>query len=338
MERLSSIMEATTGDIINVTATGTGRLDRMLASLVPDMSRARLQALIADGRVSVNARTILEAKHRVKQADAIEVRIPPPVAAEPQPEAIPLDIVFEDDHVLVIDKPAGMVVHPAAGNQTGTLVNAIIAHCGDSLSGIGGVKRPGIVHRLDKDTSGLLVIAKTDKAHHALSAQFASHGRDGKLERTYRALVWGHLPRRRGTIDAAIARHPSNRQKMAVSTRPEAKKAITHYEVIAPQAIAAEDHPVSLIECRLETGRTHQIRVHLAHIGHPLLGDRLYGAGFRASEGKLTPQAQAALAELGRQALHACQLGFEHPESKEKMSFESALPKPFQALLHALEL
>ena len=331
-------MEPTAGEIITVTSTGTDRLDRMLASLVPDMSRARLQALIADGRVSVNARTILEAKHRVKRADTITLTVPPPVAAEPQGEAIPLDIVFEDEQVLVIDKPAGMVVHPAAGNETGTLVNAIIAHCGDSLSGIGGVRRPGIVHRLDKDTSGLLVIAKSDTAHQALSAQFASHGRDGKLQRTYRALVWGQLPRRRGTIDAAIARHPSNRQKMAASTRPEAKAAITHYDVLAPQLAGTQDSPVSLIECRLETGRTHQIRVHLAHIGHPLLGDRLYGAGFRSSERKLPQQAQNALANLGRQALHACKLGFEHPETKQRLVFRSALPKPFQALLHALGL
>ena len=201
----------------------------MLAGLSAEISRARFQNLIASGNVSVNGRTIVEAKHRVKPGDEITAQLPPAEEAEPQGEAMDLDIIFEDDDVLVVNKPAGLVVHPGPGNWTGTLVNGIIAHCGGSLSGIGGIKRPGIVHRLDKDTSGLLVIAKNDRAHTSLSAQFAAHGRDGRLDRAYDALVWGQLARRRGTIDEPIGRHTNNRQKMAVSKSDTARRASTHY-------------------------------------------------------------------------------------------------------------
>ncbi len=284
----------------------------------------------------MNARTILEPKHRVKPDDRIEVSVPEPEPAEPAGEDIPLNVVYEDDQVLVIDKPSGLVVHPAAGNHTGTLVNAIINHCGSSLSGIGGVRRPGIVHRLDKDTSGLMVIAKTDPAHAHLSAQFASHGHDGRLERTYRALVWGKLPKRRGTITAAIARHRSNRQKMAVSSAAAARHAVTHYRLLESYPENGAPVRVSLIECRLETGRTHQIRVHMAHAGHPLLGDRTYGSGFKASQATLPDPARLALAALNRQALHATSLGFEHPVTCEKLSFSSPTPEDMQSLINGL--
>ncbi|NNE25095.1 MAG: RluA family pseudouridine synthase [Rhizobiales bacterium] len=321
---------------LTVTAADAGRLDKVLAGLCAGISRARFQSLIASGNVSVNGRTIVEARHPVKPGDEITARVPPAEEAEPEGEAMDLDIVHEDADVLVIDKPAGLVVHPGPGNWTGTLVNGIIAHCGDTLSGIGGIRRPGIVHRLDKETSGLLVIAKNDRAHASLSAQFAAHGRDGRLERAYDALVWGHPARRRGTIDEPIGRHPSNRQKMAVSRSPTARRAITHYEI--GQFFPAGDAPgrVTRIRCRLETGRTHQIRVHMAHLGHPILGDAVYGSGFKASAGKLPQKAQSALAGLGRQALHASVLGFEHPTSGEIVSFASELPADFGKLLDAL--
>ncbi len=332
-------MSSPIGDTLNLTVATAGRLDRALADGFADISRARFQSLIADGHVTVNARTILEAKHRVKPGDAVIARVPPPAPAEPAGEDIPLDILFEDDHVLVIDKPAGLVVHPAAGHHTGTLVNAIIAHCGASLSGIGGIRRPGIVHRLDKDTSGVMVIAKTDAAHAGLSAQFASHGRDGRLQRSYLALAWGMPGRRRGTIDAAIARHPSNRQKMAVSRAATARRAVTHYQLreTYPAHAGRPGIRVSLVECRLETGRTHQIRVHMAHIGHPLLGDRVYGSGFKASQNRLPEQIQTALATLNRQALHAVSLGFEHPETGEKLVFTAEMPEKLRVLVSRLQ-
>ena len=219
--------------------------------------------------------------------------------------------MYEDDDLLVIDKPAGLVVHPAAGNWSGTLVNALIAHCGTSLSGVGGVKRPGIVHRLDKDTTGLLVVAKNDRAHKALTAQFADHGRTGPLERGYLAFVWGVPDRPKGTIDKPIDRHPRARDKMAV--RQGGREAVTHWQVLK-RYLGADGKPVaSLLACRLETGRTHQIRVHLASIGHPLMGDDVYGPGFRTKMQHLAPEARAALAALGRQALHAYLLGLGHP-------------------------
>jgi len=310
-----------------------GRLDKALALAFPEVSRSRFQSLIAEGCVTVEGKVVREGRHKVKAGQVLAVNVPEAVAPHPQAEAIALEIVYEDNDLIVIDKPAGLVVHPGAGNDTGTLVNALIAHCGDSLSGIGGVKRPGIVHRLDKDTSGLLVVAKIDRAHKALSEQFAAHGRDGRLERAYLAVVWGVPERPRGVIQGAIARSTANRQKMAVSRSSSAREAITHYEVqesFGTLAIA------SLVRCTLETGRTHQIRLHMAHIGHPLLGDRSYGAGFRTSEKKLPEAAREALKSLNRQALHAILLGFEHPTSGQPMHFESEPPEDLALLISAL--
>lgn len=322
-------------NILEIHATSADRLDKALALAFPDVSRARFQALIAEGAVSVEGVTVREPKHKVKPGDFMHVLLPEATPAEPLPEAMALHVVHEDKDVIVIDKPAGLVVHPGAGNETGTLVNALIAHCGESLSGIGGVKRPGIVHRLDKDTSGLLVVAKNDRAHHGLSEQFAAHGRDGRLERSYLALVWGVPERRTGTIEAAIDRSTANRQKMAVSRGANAREAITHYEVVETFG----NPPVaSLIRCRLETGRTHQIRVHMAHINHPLLGDEVYGSGFRTSVKKLGPKAQDALNQLKRQALHATTLGFDHPVTGKPLRFESPAPDDFANLLGALRL
>jgi 23S rRNA pseudouridine1911/1915/1917 synthase len=309
---------------------GSARLDRVLAARVSELSRSRLKALILAGQVSISKATVGAAPVRdpayhVAAGDTIIIDVPEAADPVPQGEDIALDIVFEDDDIIVIDKPAGLVVHPAAGHATGTLVNALIAHCGASLSGIGGVKRPGIVHRLDKDTSGLMVVAKNDRAHASLTAQFADHGRTGEMRRGYLAFAWGAPNRVRGTVDAPIDRHPHAREKMAV--REGGREAVTHYEV--REVFNGHDgKPVaSLLACQLETGRTHQIRVHLAHIGHPLLGDSVYGPHFRTKASQLGPQSQAALAALGRQALHAYLLVLEHPRTGEILHWESSLPK-----------
>jgi 23S rRNA pseudouridine1911/1915/1917 synthase len=306
------------------------RLDRVLAART-ELSRSRLKALILDGAVAIGSRTIRDPSHRVNAGETVAVAVPPPEPAEPAGEDIPLKVVFEDDEIIVIDKPAGLVVHPAAGHATGTLVNALIAHCGESLSGIGGVKRPGIVHRLDKDTTGLLIVAKTDRAHHSLAAQFADHGRTGPLKRGYLAFAWGAPDRPRGTVDAPVARHPRSRDKMAV--RQNGRMAITHWHKL--ESFKGKDgKPVaSLIECQLETGRTHQIRVHLAHIGHPLLGDATYATGFKTKAAQLATPAREALAALGRQALHAYLLAVQHPSSGELLEFRSELPA-YLARLH----
>jgi 23S rRNA pseudouridine1911/1915/1917 synthase len=264
------------------------------------------------------------------------VALPPPVAAEPQGEDIPLTVVFEDRHLIVIDKPAGLVVHPAAGHGSGTLVNALIGHCGDSLSGIGGVKRPGIVHRLDKDTSGLLVAAKTDAAHAGLSDQFAAHGADGRLQRAYLALVWGVPPRTKGLVDAALSRSAQNRIKIAVVPEGAGRHAVTHYEVLEVFNDVEGAPVASLVRLVLETGRTHQIRVHMAHIGHPLLGDPVYGRGFQTRAARLGDGARVALDSLGRQALHAAELGFDHPVTGKALNFRSEAPADFAGLLDAL--
>ena len=313
------------------------RLDRALAAHIPTLSRSRLKALILDGQVTVKgavaARTIRDPATQVNSGDTISVTLPAPEPAKPQGEAIPLNIVYEDDALIVIDKPAGLVVHPAAGHAAGTLVNALIAHCGASLSGIGGVRRPGIVHRLDKDTSGLMVVAKTDRAHRALSAQFANKIESG-LERGYLALVWGAPERPRGTIDAPLDRHPQARDKRAV--REGGRAAVTHWQVLERYA-GADGKPVaSLLACTLETGRTHQIRVHLAHIGHPILGDPTYGAGFKTKASLLFPNAQKALATLERQALHAYLLAIEHPVTRDVLRFRSELPADLGRLRLAL--
>jgi 23S rRNA pseudouridine1911/1915/1917 synthase len=306
------------------------RLDRFLADRIKQLSRTRLKALILEGAVEVSGRTVRDPEYRVNAGDEIALAIPEAEPAKPAAEKIPLDIVYEDKDVIVIDKPAGLVVHPAAGNRSGTLVNALIAHCGASLSGIGGEKRPGIVHRLDKDTSGLLVVAKNDRAHRSLSAQFADHGRTGDLSRGYLAFAWGVPKPERGTIDAPIARDPRSRVKMAV--RKGGKEAVTHYEVLRKYP-GADDKPVaSMIECELETGRTHQIRVHLARAGHPLLGDSVYGAGFQSKAALLPQKTRAALEALNRQALHAFRLAFSHPATGKLHSFESKLPKELATL------
>jgi 23S rRNA pseudouridine1911/1915/1917 synthase len=310
------------------------RLDRVLAARIEGLSRSRLKTLILNGQVTIGGRTIRDPGHRVNAADEILVAVPPPEDAKPQAEAIALDVVYEDDDIIVIDKPRGLVVHPAAGHGAGTLVNALIAHCGDSLSGIGGVKRPGIVHRLDKDTTGLMVVAKTDRAHRALAAQFADHGRQGPLQRGYLAIVWGLPARPRGTIDAAIERHPHARDKMAV--RAGGRAAVTHWQVLERYSADKAKPVASLLECRLETGRTHQIRVHLAHAGHPLLGDASYGAGFKTKAAHLPPAAREALDALGRQALHAYLLAIEHPSTGKLLEFRSELPGDLRRLRHAL--
>ena len=314
------------------TVEAPDRLDRFLALAFPEVSRARFQRLIAEGQVAVEGVCITETRHKLKAGQRVEAVIPPAVEAEPQPEIIPLNVVYEDKDLIIIDKPAGLVVHPGAGNETGTLVNALIAHCGDSLSGIGGVKRPGIVHRLDKDTSGLLVIAKNDAAHRGLSEQFAAHGRDGRLERAYQAIVWGAPERSRGTVSANIARSNTNRQKMAISKSEASREAVTHYEVLKT---FGKPPVASLVRCVLETGRTHQIRVHMTHIGHPLLGDRVYGASFKSSLNTLSEAARDAVNTLNRQALHAGNLGFEHPRTGKALSFESPLPADMMQLLAA---
>ncbi|MPZ40582.1 MAG: RluA family pseudouridine synthase [Rhizobiales bacterium] len=312
-------------ETVVVAETNAGeRLDRTLAVAIADLSRSRLKALILGGEVTIGGRTVRDPGHRVNAGDTVTVVLPPPEPATPAGEAIPLDILFEDEELIVIDKPRGMVVHPAAGKTTGTLVNALIAHCGESLSGIGGVRRPGIVHRLDKDTTGVMVVAKTDRAHAKLAAQFADHGRTGPLERGYLAFVWGVPDRPRGTIDQPIDRHPHARDKMAV--RAGGREAITHWEVLERYA-GVDGKPVaSLLACRLETGRTHQIRVHLAHAGHPLIGDSVYGPGFRTKVARLAPEAAAAVEALGRQALHAYLLAIEHPVTGQSLEFRLELP------------
>jgi 23S rRNA pseudouridine1911/1915/1917 synthase len=310
------------------------RLDRVLAARVADLSRSRHKALILAGRVAIDGATIRDPGHRVNAGGTIMVDVPPADEVGVGPENIPLEVVFEDDELIVIDKPAGLVVHPAAGNWSGTLVNALIAHCGESLSGVGGVRRPGIVHRLDKDTSGLMVVAKTDRAHRALSRQFADHGRTGPLRRGYLAFVWGVPDRPRGTIDKPIDRHPRARDKMAV--RAGGREAITHWEVLERYPGRDGAPAASLLACRLETGRTHQIRVHLAAIGHPLLGDDVYGAGFKTKASQLGQEPRAALAALGRQALHAYLLAIEHPSQGNDLEFRSELPDDLRRLRHSL--
>jgi 23S rRNA pseudouridine1911/1915/1917 synthase len=310
------------------------RLDRVLAARLAEVSRSRHKALILAGHVAVDDATIRDPSYRVNAGSRIMLDLPAPAEAEIAAESIPLDIVHEDDELLVINKPAGLVVHPAAGNRSGTLVNALIAHCGNSLSGIGGLIRPGIVHRLDKDTSGLLVVAKTDRAHRALSRQFADHGRTLPLRRGYLAFVWGAPERPRGTIDKPIGRHPHARERMTV--RADGREAVTHWELLERYPGSKGVPVASLLACRLETGRTHQIRVHLASIGHPLLGDDVYGGGFKTKAAQLPPAARAALKALGRQALHAYLLGFGHPVGGEILEFRSELPDDLLRLRHSL--
>jgi 23S rRNA pseudouridine1911/1915/1917 synthase len=309
---------------------GSTRLDRVLAVRQPELSRSRLKALILAGSVSLRSTPIRDPAYHVAPGDTITIDVPEAVAPEPAGEDIALDIVYEDDDIIVIDKPSGLVVHPAAGHETGTLVNALIAHCGASLSGIGGVKRPGIVHRLDKDTTGLMVVAKNDRAHKSLSEQFADHGRTGAMRRGYMAFAWDLPNRARGTVDAPIDRHPFAREKMAV--REGGREAITHWEL--QEAFNGRDgKPVAaLLACQLETGRTHQIRVHLSHIGHPLMGDAVYGPHFKTKASRLGPASRAALTALDRQALHAYLLALEHPGTGEILEWISDLPNDLTQL------
>ena len=310
------------------------RLDRFLADRAEiaeaHISRTRIKTLIEQGGAMVAGRVALDANRRLAVGEEVTLQVPPAEPAEPKGEDIALNIVFEDAHLLVIDKPAGLVVHPASGHETGTLVNALIAHCGETLSGIGGVKKPGIVHRIDKDTSGLVVIAKTDAAHAGLSKLFEDHGRNLNLTRDYLAFVWGAPERAQGTVEAPIGRHATQRERMAVVSPARGREAITHWERLEDFGAA------SLLACRLETGRTHQIRVHMAHIGHPLIGDLTYGAGFKTKIARLSPGARAAVERLGRQALHAATLGFTHPVTGEDLSFESELPEDLEVLRAAL--
>jgi len=333
-------MDAQAGTRFELTvgeAEAGNRLDRFLALRLPDYSRSRLQALTRAGKVTREGHAVEQLGHRVKAGETYALEVPAPKPATPPSEAIPLTVVHEDAHLIVIDKPKGLAVHPGPGHATGTLVNALIAHCGSSLSGIGGVMRPGIVHRLDKDTTGLLVAAKTDRAHKGLAEQFAAHGADGRLERSYQALIWGTPERKRGSIDAALARSNANRTKIAVVAAAAGRRAVTHYQVLAIYPAGAAEPVASLIELTLETGRTHQIRVHLAHIGHPVLGDMTYGAGFKASARRLGDEAQAALAALDRQALHAAKLAFVHPVTRKHLRFASALPADMARLVDALQ-
>jgi 23S rRNA pseudouridine1911/1915/1917 synthase len=313
------------------------RLDRFLAHSAGALSRTRLKGLIEEGHVAIDGKVATGPVTKVRAGQTVTVDVPQPAAPEPEGEQIPLDVVYEDDALIIIDKPAGLVVHPAAGHESGTLVNALIAHCGDSLSGIGGVRRPGIVHRLDKDTSGLLVVAKTDAAHQGLAALFADHGRTLSLTRDYLAFVWGSMERSAGLINAPLGRHPWHREKQAVVSAAKGREAITHFQVEETFGRDKDGRPlVSLIRCSLETGRTHQIRVHLAHEGHPLLGDQLYGAGFKTKIAHLAPGPRAMVEALRRQALHATSLGFEHPVTGEELMFDSALPDDLEDLRQAL--
>jgi 23S rRNA pseudouridine1911/1915/1917 synthase len=312
---------------------GGERLDRFLAAAASEqnLSRTRVKSLIEAGHVSIDGTTVKDPSLLLRAGQTAGLRLPPPADTMPSGENIPLQIAYEDEHLLVIDKPAGLVVHPAGGHESGTLVNALIGHCGASLSGIGGVKRPGIVHRLDKDTSGLLVVAKTDAAHQGLTRLFADHGKTLPLVRAYLAFVWSIPARPSGTIDAPLARHATGRQKIAVVPTGRGRRAVTHWRLI--ESFAGE---ASLLSCRLETGRTHQIRVHMAHMGHPVLGDPLYATGFKSKTSRLPAVAKTCLDSLSRQALHAALLGFPHPVTGVQMRFESPLPRELQNLRDAL--
>jgi len=313
------------------TMLNNARLDKALATLCPSFSRTRLKSLIESGECLLNSETVTDASLKVKENDTILISLPPLVEAVPLPENIPLDIVFEDEHLIVLNKAAGMVVHPAVGNESGTLVNAILYHCGASLSGINGVKRPGIVHRLDKDTTGLMIVAKTDHAHHHLSAQL----QDRSLSRIYRALVFRAPFPHKGEIDFPVGRHPSNRLRMAVIHKG-GRDALTFYDTIENFSDA-----LALVECRLATGRTHQIRVHFEKFGHPLIGDPVYGTqatALRAAMKKANFSREAidAMIAFPRPALHAKKISFIHPQSGERKTFDSEMPEDFTNLLEML--
>ena len=301
---------------------GEGRLDRALAIALPELSRARIQALIADNALTIDGKTATDASSAKFAGATFALTIPAPRPDRAQPQDILLNVVFEDDYLIIVNKPAGLVVHPSAGHADGTLVNALLHHCRGKLSGIGGVERPGIVHRIDRDTSGLLVVAKTDKAHEGLAKLFAAHD----IERRYLAIVAGQPAPPAGIIRTQIGRHPTDRKKNAVLPEHRGKHAVTHYRMIEPLKSAA------LVECRLETGRTHQVRVHMAHIGHPLIGDATYNN--RQKTFKFGPNQSYFI----RQALHAASLGFNHPITGEKLAFDCNLPDDIQELLTSIRL
>ena len=304
------------------------RLDRFLANALPDQSRTRIKNLIKQGHLSSAGGTITDPSYRVKQGEVYNLDIPAAQPASPEPETIPLNIIHEDDHLIVINKPAGLVVHPAPGNSSGTLVNALLGHCGDSLSGIGGVKRPGIVHRLDKQTSGLIVAAKNDYSHASLSEQFSKR----TITRAYQAVVWGVPRPPNGTIENNIGRNKYNRKKMTV-LKSAGKQAITDYKVLKRFGEFA-----SLVECKLSTGRTHQIRVHMADIGHPVIGDTVYGGGVsRGRRAPINEQTFIFIKNLDGQALHAFSIGFRHPKTDEIIDFSSQLPIEIMELITLLE-
>ena len=303
-------------------AAAGDRLDRFLQTRAPDLSRTRLQALIETGRVLVTGGHA-KPSHRLRAGAEVTVEIPPPEPVALTPEPIPLDVVYENGDLVVVNKPVGLVVHPGAGHQTGTLVHALLAHCGPALSGVGGARRPGIVHRLDRGTSGLLVVAKNDRAHLALSRQLKARA----VERRYLALVHGRLPMAAGVVETAIGRDPHDRLRMAVRPPGAGRPALTRYRVVER---FPGPPPFTLVEATLGTGRTHQIRVHLAHLGAPVVGDRTYR---RRGAGALAPELAARVARLGGQALHAAVLGFTHPATGAWLRFEAPLPSAFAALL-----
>jgi len=312
------------------------RLDAMLAEAIDGLSRSRLKALIVDGHLTLDGAPLRQPSRKVAAGESFTLVVTDASPAIPEGQDIPLDILFEDDDLIVIDKPAGLVVHPAPGNPDRTLVNALIAHCGPGLTGIGGVRRPGIVHRLDKDTSGVMVAAKTAAAHASLSAQFAARS----VDRAYRAIAWGAPTPPSGDIETLIGRSPHNRKKMAVVNR-NGKLALTHYET--ERLLGPAHAPLaSLLACKLSTGRTHQIRVHLAHIGHPLIGDPVYGRAQNRRRNRrsatVSPEARAVMAAFPRQALHAFRLGLDHPASGDRLFFETKLPEDMISLIDNLEL
>jgi 23S rRNA pseudouridine1911/1915/1917 synthase len=317
------VLENTVSILIDSEHAGQ-RLDRFLNGEVSSLSRTRIKALIESGCAAIDGKTIEDPNFRVKPDTKLTLNIPEPIEDQLEPQSIALDILYEDEELLVLNKPAGLVVHPGAGNPDKTLVNALLAHCGDSLRGIGGVKRPGIVHRIDKDTSGLMIVAKTDVAHKKISEQFSAH----TIERRYDALIWGVPSPLSDTIHGAIGRSSRNRKKMAVVERG-GKDATTHYQVIASYGMLA-----CHVSCELETGRTHQIRVHMTNLGHGLIGDQLYGRGTRRG---IPEPVSGAVREFKRQALHAATLGFTHPTSNQDLRFEISPPEDFEVLKSALE-
>ncbi len=329
-EKLRAVTETSAGLTFEVDAAQDGRrLDQGLAAHAADYSRSRLKRLILDGAVTVDGVLIANPARKLRRGQEISLEPPPPEEMELAPEAIPLDVVFEDDAYLIVDKPAGLVVHPGAGHPSGTLVNALLHHCGPSLQGIGGVRRPGIVHRLDKDTSGLLVVAKTQAMHAALVELFAAHA----IHRVYTALVYGVPNPPEGRLETAIGRAPQDRKRMAVVKDGAGRRAVTNYRT----ENLFQNGAASQIACRLETGRTHQIRVHMTHLGHPLIGDPVYGRATPARLNALGPGGRDAVSGFNRQALHARSLGFTRPDSGETVRYESAIPGDLTALIQALD-